>query len=377
MHPDVPIVDFKVDLPAASSSKTDTHKAGVRRGRYGMAEMPLPFFNGLGVPGPPPLQRGAGQRRRGGHHLANVDANVVGGAGAVGGPGMPPPAALQHVHYHIHQLAAPAPAPLQQQPLPIQMHHHHHHHHHPPPLYHQHRRQQIPDAQVEQPLNLPFREAVAQAMRGRYQPLDGGMEICGRVLRARGGRGRVEAQGVDEAAEGVGLDGVQVPPRLRVQEPAPRKEAGAGGRGVNDAVGPEEERQRHRQEVNRLLLRLQQQREEQMRQLNEHNILRRQREQQEREREQQQQGELRHRLLIENQRFRERRRAREGHEREGERIQEKDGGGRRFFRLHQFDDDRGGGEPVGAPLGQVQQQQPEREQQQAVAGQKRKRAPGA
>lgn len=199
--------------------------------------------------------RGRGRGGRGRGAGVNVggggrDGAAAGGRGRGGRrdirvlyppPRVPPVVAVQNLQE----------APNFQQPQPRLWYH---------PNPHQH-------PQPHEPPPPPYHEAVAQAMRGQYQPAGGGVEVGGRMLRARPGRGigPGEPEGVGRGGRPAGLERV-VPvavagpayPRLqpRDDEREMREEAVVRGR--------EMERVRERERAMRLrMLRQQEQQDRQ------------------------------------------------------------------------------------------------------------------
>ncbi|KXN81173.1 hypothetical protein AN958_05888 [Leucoagaricus sp. SymC.cos] len=240
LHPDVSVSDLKVDLSKTKSptKSTANHQPGLMNARHyvpqmmninefvpmGLARVEEALFGLQGarrVGGIGPGARGGmrgrrGARRNNNNNNANANGGLVrearhraggGGGGGGGGdqlplqrlpiplvPRPPPPKPIApqmpqvhvHVHQHQHQrhqplphvpvarYPYPAPLAVQQQARPGS----------PPPPHHH---QQEVGLGVDGGNNRPYHEAVAQAMMGRYQPIDGGVEVGGRLLRARPG----------------------------------------------------------------------------------------------------------------------------------------------------------------------------------------------
>ncbi|KAF9443736.1 hypothetical protein P691DRAFT_764001 [Macrolepiota fuliginosa MF-IS2] len=224
LHPDVLVSDLKVGAPKAKKSK---------KAQQQQLHPPVP--RGVHMPLPPPLpaprRQHRGRGRAQAQRLPEMDFNFrfnlnLGDAA----PGPAPPQGDRHFGHDLRHLRQPQP-----QPLPPPLHHPQHQgvpvvqrggvqrpfpyeQQQPPPpqppvqpyqrapidrAHAQMQQRGIPQGPPIAPPPLqqappPYHEAVAQAMRGDYQPVGGGVEVGGMMLRARPGRG---------VAPGVGVDG--------------------------------------------------------------------------------------------------------------------------------------------------------------------------
>ncbi|KAF5356819.1 hypothetical protein D9756_006828 [Leucocoprinus leucothites] len=332
LHPEVSSSDLKVDLPSTTKAKN-------LQGLPLPGLVPLMNMNAMGPGGirrvanlrrgrrsPPPIVQRRAARRNDGHDGVAREVRFL--------PVVrPPPPQMPHVHVHVHQHQHEQRRPAQPQPpqqnIPQLRHRPHPVLQHPPqqpqqpPLpgqgvegpaaqrryhevvaqammgqYHPHgapqhipqqpQRPPLPGQGVEGPAaQRQYHEAIAEAMMGQCRPIDRGVEVGGRILRARPGRPGDAGDNRPPQAMGMGMAN--------------------NGAGVPAPNALDRLRELNEQQVKQLLQERLQRHQEQQEQLRQQQILLRQRQLEQ----QRQQQEVQRRLLVEQHRVREQQRQRE------------------------------------------------------------------